>query len=110
MMRERRRGRNVKTMWALILVAIAYCGWLYYQRTLTGSPKLDGSLGVLLGLFICAHPAANLLDMVLFTGNAGLDGSSWRSTLAWLALNLLVLFSGWNVILIGTTRFVSPMP
>jgi hypothetical protein len=61
MMRERRRGHNVKTMWALILVAIAYIGWLYYQRTLTGNNKLDGSLG-------------------------------------------------WNVIFIGTTRFVSPTP
>jgi hypothetical protein len=110
MMRERRRGRNVKTMWALILVAIAFIGWLYYQHTLTGSNKLDGSLGVLLGLFICAHPAANLLDMVLFADSAGRDGSSWQSTLAWLALNLLVLFSGWNVIFIGTTRFVSPTP
>jgi len=109
-MRERQRGRNVKTMWALILVAVAYSGWLYYQRTLTGNNKLDGSLGVLLGLFICAHPAANLLDMLLFADSAGRDDSSWRSTLVWLALNLLVLFSGWNVILIGTTRFVSRMP
>jgi len=109
-MREHRRGRSVKTMWVLILVAIAYCGWLYYQHTLTGSNKLDGSLGVLLGLFICAHPAANLLDRVLFAGSTGWDGSSWRSTLAWLALNLLVLFSGWNVIFMGTTRFVSPTP
>ena len=110
MRRERQRGHNVKTMWALILVAIAYIGWLYYQRTLTGDNKLDGSLGVLLGLFICAHPAANLLDSLLFAGSAGRDSSSWQSTLAWLALNLLVLFSGWNVILIGTTRFVSRTP
>ena len=70
----------------------------------------DGSLGVLLGLFICAHPAANLLDALLFAGSAGRDSSSWQSTLAWLALNLLVLFSGWNVIFIGTTRFVTPTP
>ena len=110
MMRECRRAHNVKTLWALILLAIAYIGWLYYQRTLTGNNKLDGSIGVLLGLFICAHPAANLLDMLLFAGSAGRDGSSWRSVLAWLALNLLVLFSGWNVIFIGTTRFVSPTP
>ena len=110
MMRERRRGHNVKTMWMLILLAIAYGGWLYYERTLTGNNKLDGSIGVLLGLFICAHPAANLLDVLLFTDSAGGGGSSWRSALAWLALNLLVLFSGWNVIVIGTTRFVSLTP
>jgi hypothetical protein len=110
MMRERRRGHNVKTMWMLILLAIAYGGWLYYERTLTGNNKLDGSIGVLLGLFICAHPAANLLDALLFSGNTGGGSSSWRSALAWLALNLLVLFSGWNVIVIGTTRFVSLTP
>jgi len=109
MMRERQRGHNVKTMWALILLAIAYGSWLYYERTLTGSNKLDGSIGVLLGLFICAFPAANLLDVLLFAGSAGRGSSSWRSTLGWLGLNLLVLFCGWNVIFIGTTRFVSPM-
>ena len=110
MMRERRRGRNVKTMWVLILLAIVYSGWLYYAHTLTGNNRWDGSIGVLLGLFICAHPAANLLDALLFAGSTGWDNSSWQSTLGWLALNLLVLFSGWNVIFIGTTRFVSRTP
>ena len=110
MRRERQRGHNVKTMWILILLAIAYGGWLYYERTLTGNNKWDGIISVLLGLFICAHPAANMLDMLLFAGSAGRNGSSWQSTLAWLALNLLVLFSGWNVIFIGTTRFVGRTP
>jgi hypothetical protein len=110
MMRQRRRGRNVKTMWMLILLAIAYGGWLYFQYTLTGNDKLDGSIGVLLGLFICAHPSANLLDMLLFSGSTEQSNSSWRSTLGWLALNLLVLFIGWNVIVMGTTRFVKPAP
>lgn len=71
MMCERRRGRNVKTMCTLILLAIAYGGWLYYEHTLTGNNKLDGSIGVLLGLFICAHPAANLLDALLFLRQHG---------------------------------------
>jgi hypothetical protein len=110
MMRERPPRRNVKTLWALIWLAVAYGGWLYFQRTLTGSNKLDGSIGVLLGLFICAHPAANMLDALLFARSLGWGNSSWRSTLGWAALNLLVLFSGWNVIFIGTTRFVSPTP
>lgn len=105
-----RRRRNFKMMWALVLVAIAYCGWLSFQHTLTGSSKLDGSIGVLLGLYICSHPAANMLDMLFFAGRAGRDDASGRSTLLWLALNLLVLFSGWNVIFVGTTRFVSRTP
>ena len=109
-MRQRRRGRNVKTMWTLILLAIAYGGWLYYERTLTGDNKLDGSIGVLLGLFISAHPAANLLDALFFSGSTERGSSSWRSDLVWLAFNLLVLFIGWNVIVMGTTRFVRPAP
>jgi len=110
MMRQHQRGRNVKTMWTLILLAIAYGGWLYYERTLTGDNKLDGSIGVLLGLFISAHPAANLLDVLFFSGSTGRGSSSWRSDLVWLAFNLLVLFIGWNVIVMGTTYFVRPTP
>ncbi len=109
-MRQRRRGRNVKTMWTLILLALAYGGWLYFERTLTGNDKWDGSIGVLLGLFISAHPAANLLDALLFSGSTGRGSSSWHSELGWIAFNLLVLFIGWNVIVMGTTRFVRPAP
>ena len=110
MMRQHQRGRNVKTMWTLILLAIAYGGWLYYERTLTGDNKLDGSIGVLLGLFISAHPAANLLDALFFSGSTGRSSSSWHSELGWIAFNLLVLFIGWNVIVMGTTYFVRPTP
>ena len=74
-MGEQRHGRNIKTMWALILLAIAYGGWLYYQHTLTGNDKLDGSIGVLLGLYICANSAANLLDRLFFGGRAGWERS-----------------------------------
>ena len=52
-------GRNTKVLWGLILLAIAYGSLLYYLHTLTGTNMLDGSIGVLLGLYICSHPAAN---------------------------------------------------
>ena len=106
-MGERRRGRNTKKLWALILVAIAYSGWFYFRRTLTGSDILDGSIGVLLGLYISAHPAANMLDMLFFFRHGGHEDSSWQSTLLWIALNVLVVLCGWNVIFVGTTRYVS---
>lgn len=106
-MGERRRGRNIKTMCGLILLAIAYSSWLYYQHTLTGTNKLDGSIGILLGLYICSHPAANMLDMLFFGRSVEPQGSSKRSGILWLALNILVLLSGWIVIFIGTTRFVT---
>ena len=104
------RGRNIKTMWGLVLLSIAYSGWLYYQRTLTGTNKLDGMIGVLLGLYICSHPAANMLDLLFFGRAAGHQDSSARSNILWLALNVLVLLSGWTVIFVGTTRFVSRAP
>jgi hypothetical protein len=106
-MGEHRRGRNIKMMCGLILLAIAYGSWLYYQHTLTGADKLDGGIGVLLGLYICSHPAANMLDMLFFGRSAGREDSSKWSDILWLALNILVLLSGWTVIFIGTTRFVS---
>ena len=106
-MRERRRGRNIKKMWALVLVAIAYSGWFYFRRTLTGSEILDGSIGVLLGLYISAHPAANMLDMLFYARHGGREDSSWQSTLLWIALNVLVVLCGWNVIFVGTMRYVS---
>jgi len=105
-MEQRRRGRNWQTLLVMILLAIAYGGWLYYQRTLTGTSRGDGIIGILLGLYICSHPAANFLDLLFFSRGAG-QVSSLRSTAFWVALNLLVLLLGWSVIFIGATRFVT---
>ena len=99
------RGRNIKTLWGLILLAIAYSSLLYYRHALTGTNTLDGIVGVLLGLYICSRPAANVLDMLFFERGARRQVSSRRSGVAWLALNMLVLLIGWIVIIIGTTRF-----
>jgi uncharacterized membrane protein YGL010W len=104
-MEQHRRGRNIKTLWALILLGIAYSGLLHYQRTLTGTNEADGIIGVLLGLYICSHPAANVVDMFFFRRGARHPSSSKRSTVLWLALNTVVLLIGWIAIFIGTTRF-----
>jgi len=105
-MEQRRRGRNWQTLLVMILLASAYGGWLYYQRTLTGTSRGDGIVGILLGLYVCSHPAANFLDLLFFSRGAG-QVSSLRSTAFWVALNLLVLLLGWSVIFIGATRFVT---
>ena len=106
-MAQYRRGRNLKTLWGLVLLAIAYSSWLYYQRTLTGTNELDGIIGVLLGLYICAYPAANAVDLLFFGRIAGHQVSSRRFDILWLALNMLVLLSGWIVIFIGVTRLIT---
>lgn len=105
-MGQHQSGRNIKTLWALVLLGIAYSSWLYYQRTLTGTNKVDGIIGVLLGLFICSHPVANVLDMFFFGRGARSQFSSRWSALLWLALNIVVFLLGWFVIFVGTTLLV----
>lgn len=106
-MEQYRRERNIKMLWALILLGIAYSGVLHYQRSLTGMDEVDGIIGVLLGLYICSHPAANMVDMLFYRQGAQHPFSSRRSVVLWLALNIVILLIGWVVIFGGTTRFFS---
>jgi len=105
-MDQHRRGQNIKTMWILVLLGIAYSSLLYYQHTLTGANNVDGIIGVLLGLYICSHPAANVVDMLFYGRGARRQFSSRRSAVFWLALNMLLLLTGWLVIFVGTTRLI----
>lgn len=100
---RRRHKRNSRLLWALILLAVAYGGLLGYLPTLTGIAMLDGSIGVAIGLYICAHPAANAVDMLFFERDTLRQISEW-SVVRWLGLNLLVLLAGWMVIFIGLRR------
>ena len=106
---EQPRGRNYKTLGVVVVLALLYGGWLVTQRTITGIPRLDGVIGVLLGLFICSRPAANMLDL-LFSERRSQSSSSEWSALGWLGLNLLVMFVGWMVITIGATRLIERAP
>ena len=105
-MDQHRRGLNIK-VWVLVLLGVAYSSVLYYQPMLTGTNNVDGIIGVLLGLYLCSHPAANVVDMLFFGGRDRRQFSSRRSAVLWLALNMLVLLIGWIVIFVGTTRLVS---
>jgi hypothetical protein len=99
-------GYDIKKLWALVLLGIAYSSLLYYQRTLTGTNKVDGIIGVGLGLYICAHPVANVLDMFFFHRGARSRFSSRGAAFLWPALNILVFLLGWVVIFAGTMRLV----
>jgi hypothetical protein len=87
-------------MIVMILLAIIYSGLLYALHTLTGEKLLDGGIGVILGLYICSHPAANAIDLIFMQRIP----AEWSST-PWLTLNLLTMFAGWVVIVIGAGRF-----
>jgi hypothetical protein len=106
---EQQRGRSYRTLGVVVLLALLYGGWTYSQRTITGIPRLDGVIGVLLGLFICSRPAANMLDLLFAERRSQSSSSEW-SSLGWLGLNLLVLLVGWMVITIGATRLIERAP
>ncbi len=106
---EQQRGHNYLTLGVVVLLAVLYGGWIYAQRTITGIPRLDGIIGVLLGLFICSFPAANMLNLLFAARHMQSSSSEW-SSLGWLGLNLLVLFVGWIVVTIGATRLIVRTP
>jgi EamA domain-containing membrane protein RarD len=103
-MEQRQRGRSYKTLGVVAVLAVSYSAWMITQRTVTGLPRLDGIIGVLLGLFICSRPAANMLDL-LFVRRGHTASSEWAA-IGWLVLNGAVMFVGWIVITIGATRLI----
>lgn len=91
----------------MILLAIAYGVLILLLFAPAGYDRLAGIIGVLLGLYICSHPAANAVDMLFFEWGAVRQLSKNWSGIGWLALNFLVLLAGWIVIVIGTTRLTA---
>jgi hypothetical protein len=103
--------RNARTLWILILVAVLYLVLLSALPTLTSRPMLDGAIGVALGLYICAHPAANAINLLFFERDIARDAlrsvrSDWP-LIRWLALNLFVLLVGWMVVFAGIRRLIA---
>jgi hypothetical protein len=94
---EQHRKRTIVPQVAAGVLAIAYAGVLYSQHSITDTNQLDGIIGAMLGLFICAGTAANLIDALYDPGA--------RKRGAWLAANFLVLMWGLFIIIVGTTRF-----
>jgi hypothetical protein len=93
-------------MWVLLVPAAAYLGWMFYVPLLTGGTLLDGSVGILLGLYICSHPAANGIDLLFLQRGAFRRAVKDSSGIEWLMLNALVMLVGWLVIVIGAARFM----
>jgi len=99
-----RQGRNTWALWASVVAAAAYGVLLARLPTLTGEPKVDGAIGVVLGLYACSHPAANAID-ALFYPRGALARVSWLGA-GWLALNGAVMVAGWLAIVAGVMRLV----
>lgn len=103
---ERRAQRNSSELVLFIFLALVYTELLRFLPTLTGISLLDGSIGVAMGLYICAHPAANAVNMLFFETDLLQQISEWAN-IRWILLNLLVLLAGWMVIFTGLTRWLA---
>lgn len=105
-MDEHLSRRSSAGLWALALLAVLYTVLVGEISSQTGIALVDGTIGVLLGLYICSHPVGNAIDL-LFAERAALRAASseWAG-IGWLVLNLLVLAAGWMVVVIGATRYV----
>jgi hypothetical protein len=106
---EQRSLRKFILLAFLCLACLGYLGLAASVHVTTGSLQLDGSIGVLLGLFVCSRPAANFLDMLIFWRSARPPGWTWQTLALWLGLNLATLLLGWAVIVAGATRFTAPV-
>ena len=98
---------NTGRLLFLLVPALVYLAWATSYRVVDQVNLVDGSIGVLLGLFICSQPAANGIEL-MFLERGGLRrvAARWNG-IGWLALNMLVLIVGWLVIVIGTTQFTT---
>jgi hypothetical protein len=106
-MANREYRRKTGLLIALIAVAAAYSIWFQQRHLLTGNPAVDGTLTVLLGLYICSRPAGNAIDLFFLERSPFHRMVTEWSSIRWLALNILTLLMGWLVIYLGTTHLTS---
>ncbi len=95
---QRRRGLRSNT--GLIGLALAALVYGIGESFVVKVSYWDGAFGVVLGLFICAQPAANLIDSFYRARTAGGDDPGWLSPL----LNGLAMLAGVIAIILGTVQ------
>jgi hypothetical protein len=95
---------NRRALLALLLPAAGYLLWQRQAPFWTGIDRLDGSIGLLLGLYLCSRPAANGIDLFFAERGSWRRTLTFRSGLEWLALNAVVMIAGWLVLVTGAAR------
>jgi hypothetical protein len=100
------RGRLVR-LWVLLAIAVAYSGSMLIRQALTHNSRLDGSIGVLGGLYVCSHPAASFFDMLYFRRHLIGNLLQPSAQIAWIALNLVVFSLGCLMITVGVINFIT---
>ena len=105
-MYHQKHGPNTRTLLAAGGLALVYFGALLVLHTLTGNSRWDGVIGIVLGLYISSHPAANLVNVLIFHHGAAYLGLSRRAYTWFWALNTLIILIGLCVIFAGTLQFL----
>lgn len=95
-----------KSLWLWLLLGLALAGLAAAAgaRLAIAQPVWEGSLTLLLGLFICSRPAAHAIDLLFEDRQALYDVTRSRAGWGWLVLNLVVLLAGWALIMVGAIR------
>jgi hypothetical protein len=89
----------------LLLISTGYSSLLYLHFPLTGIFRLDGTIGVMTGIYVCAHPAANVADFVLYGKHLRIDKLPIRPIIIWWMLNSMVMVAGLFVFVLGLLRY-----
>ena len=97
--------RRLTPLLAVLALAALYAGLVLTLGGITGNPTWDGTAGVVIGLYVCSHPAGNAVDVIFYSRGRQMRWSH-ASTVRWLLLNVLVVVAGWLVIVFGATRLV----
>jgi hypothetical protein len=105
-MYRKKHTPNTPMLIAALALGVGYIAAVGGGRSITGSVRLDGIVGIVTGLFMCSHPAANLLNLLLFHQGAAYLKLSGRGCALFWALNAAVLLAGWWVIFSGALHFL----
>jgi len=90
----------------MLLLAALYAVLVNELGSLTRNPRVDGTIGIGLGLFIFSYPASAAVDLLYLDRLAFHRLASAWADLAWVGLNLLVMVVGCMVTIAGATKFV----
>jgi hypothetical protein len=104
---NRRLAHGTGKLWVLIALCLSYMGLLRALPSLTGSHVFDGSVGVFLGLYTCAQPAGNAIDVLFFRRGGFRELVSGWADVGWVALNMLTMVIGMLVITLGAALFLT---
>lgn len=92
--------RSTVGLCLLVGAALSYAWLIAPHQPSWGEPWLEGAVGVVLGLFICSRPAANLLDALYRSGRRPAAAAGWW----WPMLNVLAFAAGLIVIFMGAMQ------